>query len=192
MNWLGRWRAFDSELSFDSCTLVGSASSELKLFWVCISEEDEWLIRGDSAKSSHLTRRQNGKSNRRKTSPYSPTQSSQVPHYCGSPTVRALCRSPALGAPPWEHFYGSTTVGTSLWEHFCRSITVGATAAGIPLLEPCCEIPATGAVTWEHHHGIPIAGAEVWELNSQNLHLLPHLHWRLGSSCALPVFSPQH
>lgn len=130
MNWLGRLRAFDSELSFDSCTLVGSASSKLRLSWIYTSEEDQWPIRGDSAKSSHLTRMQNGKRNGRKTSPCSPTQSSQVPHHCGSPALGAL-----------------------LWEHFCRSIAMGATAAGILLLEPSCGSLAVRASLQEQRCG---------------------------------------
>lgn len=55
MNGLGRLRAFDSELSFDSCTPTGSASAELRLPWICTSEKDQWPSCGDSAKSSLVT-----------------------------------------------------------------------------------------------------------------------------------------
>lgn len=54
--------AFD----FDFCTPVGSGSLELRLYWICTSEEDKWLIFWDSVKSDLLTRGKVAKATGRK------------------------------------------------------------------------------------------------------------------------------
>lgn len=70
--------AFD----FDFCTPVGSGSLELRLYWICTSKEDKWLIFWDSVKSNLLTRRENGKGNWKKMSPVVPTPKSTHMLYC--------------------------------------------------------------------------------------------------------------
>lgn len=54
--------AFD----FDFCIPVGSGSLELRLYWICTSEEDKWLIFWDSVKSDLLTRGKMAKATGRK------------------------------------------------------------------------------------------------------------------------------
>lgn len=81
-----RFWAFD----FDFCTPVGSGSLELRLCWICTSEEDKWLIFWDSVKSNLLTRRENGKGNWKKMNPVVPTpKSTHMLHHHRKPSSQS-------------------------------------------------------------------------------------------------------
>lgn len=131
--------------AFDSCTLSSSGSLKLRLSWIHTSEKYRWLNFGDSGKStSLLTKKENGKSKRRKMGPVSPH-----PRAPGCHTAAAADQPELRVLPHLSWLAKELSLHPALWcrchpelgrQELCPASTHLEVYASVLLLCPSCII----------------------------------------------------